>query len=62
MTEQFVNSETDLVGCPIDFAGRPAFQINTGGREVTRTDDWVVYRVPLVGATPVPDVMFEERG
>ena len=62
LTAPFVNAETDLVACPIDFAGRPAFQINTGGREVTRTDDWVVYRVPLVGPTAVPDVLFEDRG
>ena len=62
LTEPFLSRESDLVGCPIDFAGRPAFQINPGGREVTRTDDWVVYRVPLVGPTPVPDELLQGRG
>ncbi len=49
LTEPYYNIEEDLVGCPIDFDGRPMFQIKTGGREVTRTEEWVIYRVPLLG-------------
>ena len=48
-TAPYITREEDLVGCPIDFEGRPDFQIKTGGREVTRTDEWVIYRVPLLG-------------
>ncbi|MEM6324397.1 MAG: hypothetical protein AAF748_11960 [Pseudomonadota bacterium] len=54
LTEPFITSTDDLVGCPIDFEGRPEFQTKTGGREVTRTEDWVIYRVPLVGEGPPP--------
>lgn len=53
LTAPYLNRDTDLVGCPVDFAGRPDFQINTGGREVTRTDEWVIYRVPLTGAPEI---------
>lgn len=48
-TKPYINRDEDLVGCPVGFEGRPAFQKNTGGREVTRTDEWVIYRVPLLG-------------
>lgn len=55
ITEPYITAEEDLVGCPIDFDGRPEFAIKTGGREVTRTEDWVIYRVPLVGEAPTTD-------
>ena len=48
-TAPYINRDEDLVGCPVDFEGRPEFQERLGGREVTRTDDWVIYRVPLTG-------------
>jgi len=44
-----------LGGCPIAFGGGPEFAAKTGGREVTRTEDWVIYRVPLVGEAPTTD-------
>ncbi len=52
-TAAYVESENDLVGCPIDFPGRSEFQVKTGGREVKRTDHWVLYRVPLLGAPEI---------
>jgi len=48
-TQPYINRDEDLVGCPVEFDGRPEFQMKTGGREVTRTDEWVLYRVPLLG-------------
>ncbi len=48
-TEPYITRDEDLVACPVTFEGRPAFQTKTGGREVTRTDEWVIYRVPLLG-------------
>ncbi|MDF0602661.1 hypothetical protein P1J78_18130 [Psychromarinibacter sp. C21-152] len=56
LTAPYVSQDEDLVGCPVDFDGRPAFQIKTGGREVTRTADWVIYRVPLLGAPDMAGV------
>lgn len=47
-TAPLLREDADLVGCPIDFEGRPAFQTGTGGREVGRTDAWVLYSVPLL--------------
>ncbi len=52
----FVSQESDLVGCPLDFEGRPAFIKATLAREVTRTDEWVVYSVPLFGAIPTSEL------
>ena len=52
----FVSSESDLVGCPIDFEGRPKFIQDNLAREVLRTDGWVVYSVPLFGAIPTSEL------
>lgn len=53
VTAPFADRDSDLVACPIDFSGRPAFIQGTNSREVTRTSDWVVYSVPLFGEAPV---------
>lgn len=50
VTAPFMSSKNDLVGCPAGYKGQPLFQHGTGGREVTRTDGWVIYRVPLYQA------------
>ena len=52
----FVSSESDLVGCPIDFEGRPKFIQDNIAREVMRTDSYVVYSVPLFGAIPTSEL------
>ncbi|MEL7114165.1 MAG: hypothetical protein AAGP08_01010 [Pseudomonadota bacterium] len=56
LTEPFISTETDLVACPVDFDGRPAFIQSTSAREATRTPEWVIYNVPLFGAAPVGEV------
>ena len=56
LTEPFASRENALVACPVDFEGRPAFIQATVAREVTRTDEYVVYSVPLFGAAPVTEV------
>jgi hypothetical protein len=56
LTAPFASSENDLVACPVDFEGRPAFIQGTKAREVTRTADWVVYSVPLFGEAPVAQI------
>lgn len=52
-TAPYIARDEDLVGCPAGYDGRPAFEVATGAREVTRTGDWVIYRVPLLGQPPV---------
>ena len=49
VTETFLSSDADLVGCPIDFEGRSDFIRSLHATEATRTDEWVVYSVPLIG-------------
>ena len=51
-TAPHLSSETDLVGCPVDFDKRNVFIQNTNAREATRTAEWVLYSVPLVGSAP----------
>ena len=51
-TAPFLTPDTDLVGCPVDFEGRADFIKATNAREATRTADWVLYSVPLVGTAP----------
>jgi len=55
-TAPMLREDADLVGCPIDFDKRPAFQRGTNAREVGRTAAWVLYSVPLLSAdAPVAD-------
>lgn len=56
LTAEFASPETDLVACPVDFDGRPAFIRATAAREATRTSEWVVYIIPLVGEAPVMQI------
>ena len=56
LTAPFASTESDLVACPIDFEGRPAFIRATSAREVTRTAEYVVYTVPLIGNAPVTNI------
>lgn len=55
-TERFVRADEDLVGCPVDYEGRAGFIQATGAREATRTEEWVLYSVPLFGAAPVSNL------
>ena len=50
-TAPMLRSDADLVACPLDFNGRPAFQRTTGASEMGRTSDYVLYSVPLLGST-----------
>jgi len=56
VTASFSSTQSDLVACPISFAGRPAFIKATFAREVVRAGDYVVYTVPLFGAAPVTNI------
>jgi hypothetical protein len=56
VTAPFRSAQNDLVACPIEFSGRPRFIQATNAREVTRTQDWVVYSVPLVGEALNPQI------
>jgi len=49
-TAPYLRSDEDLVGCPIAFDGRPDFIRGLDAREAVRTEDWVVYTVPLGNA------------
>ncbi len=49
-TAPFLRTDGDLVGCPIDFEGRPAFIRSQNATEAARTDAWVLYDVPLANA------------
>lgn len=48
-----LQADQDLVGCPVDFEGRPAFIKANDAVETTRTEQWVIYSVPLQGTPPV---------
>ena len=50
-TAPMLRADADLVACPIDFEGRPAFQRTTGASEMGRTSEYVLYSVPLLGST-----------
>ena len=46
-TNQFLDDAADLVGCPADMENLGVFAIDTGGAEVGRTENYVLYSVPV---------------
>ncbi len=47
LTADFLDDRADLVGCPIEYEGRARFAIDSNATEVVRTENWVVYSVPI---------------
>lgn len=45
-TVQFIDDAADLVACPADMENLGVFAIDTGGVEVARTANYVLYSVP----------------
>lgn len=47
MTSAHITRESNLVSCPVDYEGRGRFAIDTDAIERLRTDEYVVYTVPI---------------
>ena len=47
LTEGHVNDRSDLVACPIEDPARGRFAIDSNSTELARTENWVVYSVPI---------------
>lgn len=46
-TNQFLDDAADLVGCPSGMENLGVFALDTGGVEVARTQNYVLYSVPV---------------
>lgn len=47
LTRPHVNAQSDLVACPVAYEGRGRFAIDSQSTELARTENWVVYSVPI---------------
>jgi len=47
LTQEHITRESNLVSCPIDYAGRGRFAIDSDAIERVRTSEYVVYTVPI---------------
>ncbi|WP_371169384.1 hypothetical protein [Aliiroseovarius sp. 2305UL8-7] len=48
-TAEFLDHTADLVACPADYEGLGVFQVDTGGVEVARVGEWVLFSVSTEG-------------
>ncbi|MDJ0629396.1 MAG: hypothetical protein QNJ44_14145 [Rhodobacter sp.] len=47
VTAPFLDDRADLVACPVEYEGRGRFAIDNTATEAVRTENWVVYSVPI---------------